>query len=117
MQAMREHTKRLYVTPETHAAVVSFCDQRGLQIQFFVDEAIKEAIAARSIARHWDGKRFVNYVVEYPQGTKTIKKSLASCAFCGWSDEIEMYDDWIDCPACHLKQGASRQDEGEQATE
>ena len=73
MQAMRKHTKRAYLTPETHAALIAFCKERGLEVQFFVQTAIEEAIAARSIARHWDGKRFVNCVVEYPQGEQVTE--------------------------------------------
>jgi hypothetical protein len=63
---MRQPKKVAYLTPETHAALMAFCKQRGYIAQVFVDKAINDAIARHSIARRWDGEQWVNYEVVYP---------------------------------------------------
>ena len=62
--------KRVYLTPKSYAALVSFCETYGLKQYAFLSIAIDEAITRRNIARRWDEEagKFINYTVEYPGG-------------------------------------------------
>ena len=62
--------KRVYLTPKSYAALVSFCEIHGLKQYAFLSMAIDEAITRRNIARRWDEEsgKFINYTVEYPDG-------------------------------------------------